>query len=202
MRSLCWKLRNSKTTGDRIYIWGESGFGKTRLINSHFSETRTFLPYDNTTFGFDGFEPDLHSAIFFDEFKVIFFLLHTYFYFFLINIISYIALSLSLSILHKYIIHIHIIYYCNFQENNSTPRDQLLRLLDRQVFNVNAKFKNIQKVKFEGPIFIASTKPLNPNDNELMRRMTSILLVYHPVYECEGCELNDDLLSASNSQEG
>lgn len=67
---VCQSLRDAKQHGLRIYLWGQSGFGKTRAVNSHFSEIRTFIPYCDKTFGFDGFEADLHSAIFFDEFKV------------------------------------------------------------------------------------------------------------------------------------
>lgn len=70
MAALCLKLRQAKEEGTRIYVWGESGSGKTRMVNAHYDEIRTFLPYDNNVFGFDGFDSALHSAIFFDEFKV------------------------------------------------------------------------------------------------------------------------------------
>lgn len=70
MQYTCTKLRLAKELGHRVYIYGLSGSGKTTAVNQHFNEYRTFLPFSSETFGFDGFDSRLHSAIFFDEFKV------------------------------------------------------------------------------------------------------------------------------------
>lgn len=71
MRYACGKIREAKEEGHRLYLYGASGSGKTKMTQSHFHEYRTFLPYSNETFGFDGYDKRLHSCIFFDEFQVI-----------------------------------------------------------------------------------------------------------------------------------
>ena len=103
----------------RLFICGNSGMGKTRSIQSHFSSLLTFLPVaNNEQFPMDGFDSQKCQLVYFDE----------------------------------------------FQEGNH-PRWLLLRLMDRQYFSVNTKFKNVIQCKYMGPIAFSSVSPPSPEDH-------------------------------------
>ena len=72
------------------------------------------------------------------------------------------------------------------------PRDQVLRLMDGQLFNVNEKFRNIQRVRFLGPIVLACCDQVSETDTEFLRRLHGIVFLDHDIYTCEGCVFDGD----------
>ena len=73
----------------------------------------------------------------------------------------------------------------------------MLRLLDRQLFSVNEKFKSVQRVRFEGPVIMASVDPPEETDEELLRRLDALIYLSHDVWTCEGCDLEASMLGQS-----
>ena len=67
-------------------------------------------------------------------------------------------------------------------------------MLDCQEFCVNEKYKPVKRETFDGPVIMASCQQPGEHDEEFLRRLNHIVFIYHDMYECPGCDLDEELI--------